>query len=99
VFSALCGKVNRHLLRIIQRVAKRAGVEGAILHRCRDTWATNMLRQPDVDLLTLAKWIGHEGLDVLKLYVECLKAKDKVARRAANGVDDCYLVVMTVAAD
>ena len=99
VFPAKCDKVNRHLLRIIQRVAKRAGVEDAILHRCRDTWATNMLRQPDVDLLTLAKWIGHEGLDVLKLYVECLKAKGKAARNAANGVDDCYLLVMAVAAD
>ena len=62
VFPAKCGKVNRHLLRIIQRVAKRAGVEGAILHRCRDTWATNMLRQPDVDLFTLASGSVTRGL-------------------------------------
>ena len=97
VFPAKCGKVNQHLLRIIQRVAKRAGVEGAILHRCRDTWATNMLRQPDVDLFTLANWIGHEGLETLKLYVQCLRAKDEAARKAANAVD--YHLASAVAAD
>ncbi|HEV2289928.1 MAG TPA: site-specific integrase [Candidatus Acidoferrales bacterium] len=97
VFPAKCGKVNRHLLRIIQRVAKRAGVEGAILHRCRDTWATNMLRQPDVDLLTLRVWIGHESLDVLKLYAQALKTKDEKARNAANAVD--YHRKKAVAAD
>ena len=97
VFPAKCGKVNQHLLRIIQRVAKRAGVEGAILHRCRDTWATNMLRQPDVDLFTLANWIGHEGLKTLKLYVQCLRAKDEAARKAANAVD--YRYSLAVAAD
>jgi integrase len=97
VFPAKCGKVNQHLLRIIQRLAERAGVEGAILHRTRDTWATNMLRQPDVDLLTLAVWIGHKSLDVLKLYAQCLKAKDEKARRAANAVD--YKFASAVAAD
>jgi site-specific recombinase XerD len=96
VFPALCGKVNRHLLRIIQRVAKRAGVEGAYLHRCRDTWATNMLRN-NVDLLTLRVWIGHEGLEVLKLYAQALKAKDEAARKAANAVD--YRRKKAVAAD
>lgn len=99
VFLAKCGKVNQHLLRIIQHLAKLAGVEDAILHRCRDTWATNMLRQPNVDLLTLAVWIGHESLETLKLYAQALKAKDGAARKAANAVDDRYLVVMAVAAD
>ena len=86
VFPAPRGGVDKHYLRVIEKLAESAGVEGAGLHRFRDTWATDMLRD-GVDIFTLRRWIGHEGLETLKLYAEALKAKDQRARDAANRQD------------
>ena len=96
VFPAPRGGVDMHLLRVIQSVAERAGVEGAGLHRCRDTFATEALRA-GVDLLTVARWLGHRGLGTVKLYAEALQAKDRRARDAVNRMDDRY--VLAAAAD
>lgn len=86
LFPAPRGGVDKHYLRIIQNLAEKTGVEGARLHRFRDTWASDMIRG-GVDLFTLRRWIGHENLETLKLYAEALKAKDQRAREAANRQD------------
>lgn len=86
VFPAPGGGVDRHYYRIIETLAAKAGVENPGVHRFRDTWATSMLRN-GVDIFTLRKWIGHEGLETLKLYADSLKAKDQQARDAANMQD------------
>jgi integrase len=86
VFSAPRGGVDRHYLRIMERLGKSAGVEGAGLHRFRDSYITDQV-QAGVDLLTLRKWVGHQNLETLKLYSEALKAKDQRAREAANRQD------------
>ncbi len=86
VFPAPCGGVDRHFLRIIQGLAKQAGVHGAKLHRFRDTYITDQV-QRGVDLLTLRVWVGHENLETLKLYAQALQNKDERARAAANGQD------------
>lgn len=86
VFPAPRGGVNCHFLRIMERLAEKAGVNGAGLHRFRDTYITDQVRD-GVDLLTLRRWVGHENLETLKLYAESLKAKDQRARDAANRQD------------
>lgn len=86
VFPAPRGGVDRHYLRIMETLAKKAGIENPGVHRFRDTWATDMLRN-GVDIFTLRRWIGHEGLDTLRLYAESLKSKDERARAAANRQD------------
>ena len=60
VFPAPRGGVDRHYLRIMETLAKKAGIENPGVHRFRDTWATDMLRN-GVDIFTLRRWIGHEG--------------------------------------
>jgi integrase len=90
VFPAPEGGVDRHFYRIIEDLAAKAGVEKPGVHRFRGTWATDMLRS-GVDIFTLRKWIGHEGLETLRLYADSLKAKDQRARNAANGQDK-YLI-------
>lgn len=86
VFPAPRGGVEKHYLRVIERLAKLAGVEGAGCHRFRDSYITDQV-QAGVDLLTLRKWVGHQNLETLKLYSEALKAKDQRARDAANRQD------------
>jgi integrase len=92
VFPTPKGKVDYHKLRMIQAVAEKAGVEGAGLHKCRDTFATEALRA-GVDLLTVARWLGHRGLGTVKLYAESLQAKDARARDAVNRMDNRYSAV------
>jgi integrase len=97
VFPAPRGGVDKHYLRIMEELGKKAGVENTGLHRFRDTWVTDMI-QGGVDLLTLRKWVGHENLETLKLYAEALKAKDQRARDAANRQDK-YALATSAAAD
>ena len=98
VFPAPCGGVDRHLLRVIQRLAEQVGVLAAKLHRFRDTYITDQV-QRGVDLLTLRVWVGHENLETLKLYAQTLQNKDERARAAANGQDRYTLREQAAAAD
>jgi integrase len=86
VFPAPRGGVDHHYLRTMQKLGERAGVPNVGLHRFRDSFITDMVRD-GVDLLTLRKWVGHENLETLKLYAEALRAKDQRARDAANRQD------------
>jgi integrase len=91
VFPAPEGGVERHFYRIVENLAEMAGVEKPGVHKFRDTWATDLLRDSSVDIFTLRRWIGHQNLETLRLYAESLKAKDQRARNAANGQDK-YLI-------
>ena len=86
VFPAPRGGVDRHFLRIMEKLGEKAGAEGVGLHRFRDTYITDQV-QAGVDLLTLRVWVGHENLETLKLYSDALKSKDQRARDAANRQD------------
>jgi integrase len=91
VFPAPEGGVDRHFYRIVENLAEMAGIEKPGVHKFRDTWATDLLRDSSVDIFTLRRWIGHQNLETLRLYAESLKAKDQRARNAANGQDK-YLI-------
>jgi integrase/recombinase XerD len=65
IFTAPEGGPNGHMLRILKRVAKRAGLDpdDCWLHKFRATFATTAL-QGGVDIRTVGKWLGHSDKDL-----------------------------------
>jgi integrase len=57
------GKPDGHFLRKLKAIAKKAGVEGAELHRFRKTYA-DTLHEEGVSVNTIRIRLGHESLDV-----------------------------------
>jgi site-specific recombinase XerD len=83
------GNVNGHLLRKVQRGVKGSGVAHVKLHRFRDTFITNKLRD-GVDIRTVQRWAGHEDVNVTMGYAAWLDGQSKAARDAANREDVRY---------
>lgn len=65
-------RVNGHLLRWVQRVAKRAGVKDTRLHKFRSTYLTALARSNWItpDIMNFA---GHDSYDSTKRYLEAAK--------------------------
>jgi integrase len=78
VFPSRRGERERHLLRQLQRVAARAGVEGATLHKFRHTYATRLLEQ-GADVVTVQRLLGHSDLETTQRYLN----PDAERKRAA----------------
>jgi integrase len=83
IFVATRGGVEGHFLRKFQELGEIAGVTRVKYPRFRDTYTTDQLRG-GIDLVTIAKWAGHENLETLKLYADALRDLDDAARAAAN---------------
>jgi integrase len=85
------GHVEQHMLRQLQRAVKGSGVQKVKMHRFRDTFATNKLRDnPPVDWRTLQRWLGHETIDQVMEYVAWLDSQSEEARAHANREDTRY---------
>jgi len=89
LFSNRHGKVDQHILRRIKRAVKESGVPKVKLHRFRDTFITNKLRD-GVDVRTVQRWAGHEDVNVTMGYAAWLDGQSKAARDAANREDTRY---------
>jgi integrase len=87
------GKVEQHMLREIQRAVRGSGVPNVKLHRFRDTFATNKLRD-GVDWRTLQRWLGHETIDQVMEYAAWLDSQSEAARAHANREDTRYRVAV-----
>jgi integrase len=72
------GKVDQHMLCRIKRAAKKSGVPRVKLHRFRDTFITNKLRD-GVDVRTVQRWAGHEDVNVTMGYAAWLDGQSKAA--------------------
>lgn len=72
---------------IITRRAKAAKVSAPSLHDFRRAFAINMLRS-GVDLVTLAKLMGHTSLAVLSRYLKQTTQDVETAHRLASPVDN-----------
>jgi integrase len=83
--------VEQHVLRELQRAVKGSGVQKVKMHRFRDTFATNKLRDnPPVDWRTLQRWLGHETIEQVMEYVAWLDSQSEEARAHANKEDTRY---------
>jgi integrase len=67
---------NGHLLRWLQRVAKKAGVMGATLHDMRRTYMTTLLRSGAVDIRTAQAFAGHSDLASTMRYLKPASAAE-----------------------
>jgi integrase/recombinase XerD len=82
------GKVDGHLLRKIKDEVGDCA-QGVKLHRWRDTYITNKLRD-QIDIVTVATWAGHDDINVTRSYAAWLDSQGKAARDAANREDIRY---------
>lgn len=74
------------LLKLVERIATRAGVSRANVHRCRHTYAVNFLRNGG-NVLELQKLLGHEKIDTLRIYVELAQMDLAHAQHRASPAD------------
>jgi integrase len=81
------GRPEGHYLRIIKKIAERAGVAEAGCHRFRDTFATEQVRARILDLRDIAKIMGHTNMEMMKLYAAFIDLASEQARKAANVSD------------
>lgn len=70
---------NGHLLRWLQRVAKRANVTDATLHKMRRTYVTTLLRD-GYDLATVQAFAGHSNLASTMRYLKPAGASEMQTR-------------------
>jgi site-specific recombinase XerD len=88
VFLARDGSGKRFcrssLFKTIKRIGKRAGVEHCTCHAFRRTFCLESLRS-GMDIFHLARLSGHKNLDVLKRYLDLVKA-DLRAAQEKHGV-------------
>lgn len=80
MFPTSQGGRQTHLLRRLKRLAKRAGVAHATLHKFRHTYATRLLEKGS-DIVTVQHLMGHSDLDTTRQY---LNPDDTLKRQAAN---------------
>ncbi len=71
---------------IINKRAKKGGVESPSAHDFRRAFALSMLRS-GTDIFTLAKLMGHKGIHVLQRYLKQTNEDAEIAHRKASPVE------------
>lgn len=86
-FANYDGRLTRSgLRRILQRLGEAAGVAGVHPHQLRRTFAVTCLRG-GMDVYTLARLMGHAGIDTLRDYVASIGDELQLAHGKVSPVD------------
>jgi integrase len=90
VFPAPRGGVDEHLIRIVKRAAKKAGMEGRIDdHKFRSTaitiWLRNGCTVPDI-----MEWVGHRKPETILRYAAKVKLRNKSLREKITAPFEQY---------
>ena len=80
VFPTVRGKRHAHIYKIIERVAKDAGVAGAHPHKFRATFLTRLL-QSSCDIANVQSLAGHKSIKTTQRY---LGTSTQLRREAVN---------------
>jgi integrase/recombinase XerD len=84
IFPTKDGKLDGHMLRRLQALAKRAGLPGEWgLHKFRKTFATMRHRNGE-DARTIQLLLGHSDLETTLAYLEGEKARSKRTKDRTN---------------
>jgi len=85
IFPSSAGKPNQHLVRIVQRVAKRAKIEGTIgLHKFRKTFGTLVAKQMGLEQARI--WLGHDDVQTTQSYLASDEMTPEQSRKAVGSM-------------
>jgi integrase/recombinase XerD len=85
IFPSSAGKPNQHLIRIVQRVAKRAKVEGRIgLHKFRKTFGTIVAKEKGLEQARI--WLGHDDVATTQAYLASDEMTTEQSRKAVDSM-------------
>ncbi len=77
IFPGKRGNVHGDYLRLLKEVSVMAGIKGRVdIHKFRSTCATMWLRD-GVDVLEVARRLGHSDLKTVQQYIEMVKLESK----------------------
>ena len=83
VFPNGKGAPNSHLIRVIQRLAKEAGIEGRIgLHKFRKTFATMVAKEEGIEAARVL--LGHEDIVTTQRYLAADEIAPEQDRKTVN---------------
>jgi integrase len=83
IFPTKNGKPNSHLIRVIQRLAKEAGIEGRIgLHKFRKTFATMVAKEEGIEAARIL--LGHEDIVTTQRYLAADEIAPEQDRKTVN---------------
>jgi len=79
--------MNNSAIRLLLKdLGDKAGMKNCHPHRLRHTFAVEYLRN-DGDIFTLQMILGHSSLDMVRHYLQLVKADAKNAHRKASPTD------------
>lgn len=88
LFATASGRhlTRDNLLKLIVRIAGRAGVSNANVHRFRHTFAIQFLRNGG-SVLALQAALGHERMETVRIYARLSEVDLQAAQRSASPAD------------
>jgi len=85
IFPNKKGTPNQHLIRVVQRVAKRAKVEGRIgLHKFRKTFGTIVAKEKGLEQARI--WLGHDDVATTQAYLASDEMTSEQSRKAVDSM-------------
>jgi integrase len=85
IFPNSVGKPNEHLIRIVQRVAKRAKITGRIgLHKFRKTFGTIVAKELGLEQARI--WLGHDDVQTTQSYLASDEMTTEQSRKAVGSM-------------